>query len=352
MALLRIPNVSLRGISACVPKNVVSNHDYSWISVKEREQIIKTVGVETKRLAPIGITTGDLGLVAAEKLIEELNWNKEEIDLLIFVSQSRDYLLPATACILQDKLKLPKTTMALDISLGCSGYVYGLSVMSSLLSSGLMKKGLLIVGDTSTYSSYRDKTSYPLFGDAACVTALEYAKGNEDIFFNLQTDGSGYEAIIVRGGGARMYPDKKLLKYKSYGKGIIRNMLQPQLKGIEVFNFSLREVVPNIQELLAFSGHELNKTDYFVLHQANRLINETIRKLLKVEKEKWPYSIHKYGNTSSASIPLTIVSELKNETRDRKLKMILCGFGVGLSWGSVLIETEGVICPEVIEHAC
>lgn len=349
MAIFTISDVRIAGIAACVPKNIISNENYLWISKKERDQLIKTTGVTTKRVAPRGVTTSDLSIPATEKLIADLGWEKEEIDLLIFISQSRDYLIPGTSHILQDRMGFPKTIMAFDISLGCSAYVYGLSVVMSMISSGQIKKALLIMGDTSSFGSYRDKTTYPLFGDAATVTALEYRPNSAKTFFNLQTDGSGYDAIIIRGGGSRKFPTKEALRYKRYGKGIYRNELQPTLDGIRVFNFSLREVPPNMKKTLEYSNNTIDDIDYFVLHQANLLINDTLRKLMKVDKSKWPYSIHKYGNTSSASIPLTIVSELAEKARTGNIKYLLNGFGVGLSWGSVIVETDCIVCPDVIE---
>ncbi|NLJ07372.1 MAG: ketoacyl-ACP synthase III [Sphingobacteriales bacterium] len=294
------------------------------------------------------MATSDLAYDAANLLVSRLGWEMHDIDILIFISQSRDYLIPATACILQDRLGMPKTTLALDISLGCSAYVYGLSVISSMMSAGKLKKGLLIMGDTSTFGSYRDKTTFPLFGDAASVTALEYDETASPMHFNLQTDGSGYEAIIVYAGGARKFPNKKSLEQRQISKGVWRNELQPHLDGIKVFNFSLREVIPNIRALLDFTQTDIQSVDYFVLHQANLLINETLRKMLRQPAEKWPYSITKYGNTSSASIPLTIVSELR-ERAMQPMRLMLTGFGVGLSWGSVLVDTRQIVIPEIIE---
>ena len=239
--------------------------------------------------------------------------------------------------------------MAFDIGLGCSGFVYGLSVIGSLMSQSKMKKALLLAGDLSNVtSSYRDKSTYPLFGDAGTATALEYDEKAVPMIFNLQTDGSGHQAIMIHDGGVRNWVSKDSFKYHKYGEGIYRNNLQIALNGIEVFNFSLREVVPNIKATLEFAGKSLNDYDYFVFHQANRLINETIRKMLKVEKEKVPYSIHKYGNTSSASVPLTIISELQEEIKSRKIRFLLSAFGIGLSWGTVLLETEGVVCSGVV----
>jgi len=351
MALFSVPRIRISGMAACVPSQVVSNADYKWVSAKEREQLIKTVGVETKRIAPDGTTTSDLCVKAAEKLLEELGWNREEIQLIVFVSQARDYLIPATAGIIQDRLHLPKTTMAFDISLGCSGFVYGLSVAGSLLNATGIRKGLLMAGDIGHINaSYRDKSTYPLFGDAGTVTALEVAESSPVMQFNLQGDGSGYRAIMIPDGGFRNLIDRSSFDYKKYGEGIRRHRLHVSLDGIEVFNFSLREVVPNLKALLKFAGRELNEFDYVVFHQANRLINETLRKMLKLEPEKVPYSIRKYGNTSSGSIPLTMVSELGNQMRTGKVKLLLAGFGIGLSWGSVILETDGILCPEVMDY--
>ena len=349
MALFTVPNIRIAGMAAAVPEKEVSNLDYKWISVKERNQVVKTIGVEKRRTAVKGQTTADLCFAAASKLLDEMKWNREEIQALIFVSQSMDYIIPASSPILQDRLRLPKSCMALDIGLGCSGFVYGLSVISSLMSQSGMKKALLLAGDLSNVtSSYRDKSTYPLFGDAGTVTALEFDEKAVPMTFNLQTDGSGYQAIMIHDGGVRNLASKKSFTYKKYGEGIYRNKLQIALNGIEVFNFSLREVVPNIKAALEYAGKTLEDYDYLVFHQANRLINETIRKMLRVDKEKVPYSIHKYGNTSSASVPLTIISELQQEIGTKRLRFLLSAFGIGLSWGTVLLETEGVVCPGVL----
>jgi 3-oxoacyl-[acyl-carrier-protein] synthase III len=350
MAIFSIPNIKISGMAAGVPINEVFNADYKWIPLKERNQLIKTVGVEKRRIAVKGQTTSDLCFAAADKLLDELKWDRNEIQLLIFVSQSMDYIIPATSPILQDRLHLPKTCLAFDIGLGCSGFVYGLSVISSIMSQAHIKKALLLAGDLSTItSSYRDKSTYPLFGDAGTATALEFDETAVPMIFNLQTDGSGHEAIMIHDGGVRNWVSKKSFTYRKYGEGMYRNKLQINLNGIEVFNFSLREVVPNIKATLEYSGKTLNDFDYFVFHQANRLINETIRKMLKVDKEKVPYSIQKYGNTSSASVPLTIVSELQEEIRTKKVRFLLSAFGIGLSWGTVLVETDRVVCPGVLE---
>jgi len=348
MALFEISDIRVAGISACVPGKVLYNRDYGWIKESERELLIKTIGVEKRHVALAGQTTSDLCYQAATELLQKLNWDPSDINLLIFVSQSRDYVIPSTSTILQDRLKLPKTSMALDINLGCSGYVYGLSVITSMIKAAGISKSLLLVGDLSNVtSSYRDKSTYPLFGDAGTATALEYKPGAPPMKFNLQTDGSGYDAIIIRDGGVRNLASKESFVVKKYGEGIYRNRLQIELNGIEVFNFSLREVVPNIKTTLKHFSHELDDFDYLVFHQANKLINETLRKMLKVDPAKVPYSLKEYGNTSCASIPLTLVSQLKEALEAKSQKLLLSAFGIGLSWGTVLMETDGIIVPEV-----
>lgn len=350
MALFSIPNVRIDGVAGCVPKQSVSNRDYDWISEKERELLIKTTGIENRRMAADGVTTSDLCVPATRQLLKELKWEPEEVDLLVFISQSRDYFLPATAIILQDKLGLPKSSIAFDISLGCSGYVYGLSVVASMINSAHIKKALLLVGDISTFSlNYKDKSTYPLFGDAGTATALSYDAEAPALDFNLQSDGEGYEAIIIPDGGLRNPLQDESFEEKEVDKGIHRTNRNLALNGLDVFNFSLREVAPNIKKLYEFNSTVSSDYDYYVFHQANRLMNESIRKKLKVEPEKVPYSLGEFGNTSSASIPLTIVTELRDQLKEQR-RMLFSGFGVGLSWGSVSVKTDQLVVPELIEY--
>ncbi len=351
MALFSIPRLRVAGLAAAVPATRESNAKYAWIPQKERELLIKTVGVAEKRVISEGTATSDLCFAAAGKLLDELGWKRDEIGLLIFVSQTRDYLIPATSGILQDRLGLSRSTLVFDVNQGCSGFVYGLSLMGSLMTTTGLNKGLLLAGDISSLNaSYRDKSTHPLFGDAGTACALELHDGSPAMHFNLEGDGSGHEAIIIRDGGFRHILNKDSFKYRKYGPGIYRNRLHIELNGIDVFNFSLREVVPNIRGLLGFAGRSLEEADYVIFHQANRLINETLRKMLKLDPATVPYSIQKFGNTSSASIPLTIVSELGPVVREKPVKLLLSAFGIGLSWGSVLVDATPFVCPGVIEY--
>lgn len=350
MSIASIDGIKLSGLAASVPKNVESNRDYPFPSEKEKNLFIKTVGIENRRVAPVGLTASDLCLACAEELIEKLDISKEDIKVLIFVSQTPDYLIPPTSTVLQDKLKLPKDCIALDINLGCSGYVYGLFVASSLMKTLGAKKGLLLVGDVSTSClSKEDKSTAPIFSDAGSATLLEAGEASDKIYFNLQNDGSGFEAISIPDGGMRNPFKDESLEVKEISEGIRRNATHLIMQGMEVFNFSLREVAPNIRAVLEGSSTDINSIDYFVLHQANRLMNESIRKKLGVDGEKIPLSLKDFGNTSSASIPITMVTEMRDKLEGDDLKLVLSGFGVGLSWGSALIETNKITCLPLLE---
>lgn len=351
MALLSFEHVKIEGISACVPSHIEKNENYKILTEQERSQLIKTIGVSERRIADKNTTAADLCQQAAERLILELNWRKEEIGLLIFLSQSPDYYLPATSIVLQDKMGLPKNCMAFDMNLGCSGFIYSLSIASSLISSGNIKKALVLCGDKSSVSvPYSDKSTYPLFGDAGTATALSFNENSSPFQFNLKSDGDGYQNIIIYEGGCRNPVTKASLDVKEIEKGIQRNGLNLVLNGSNVFDFTLNDVLPTIKESLSISGNTTNDIDYFIFHQANLLMNETLRKLLKIPLEKTPYSLQNFGNTSSASIPLTIVSQINNEVRTKINKFLFCGFGVGLSWGTIILEMGNIVCPPLIEY--
>lgn len=351
MALFQINNVNISGLSAIVPANRIDNRDYTWISEQERELLIKTTGIESRRIVNNEATVLDLAYEGAKQLIERLRWDKSEIDLLILVTQSPDYIIPATSIILQEKLGLGKNCLAFDINLGCSGYVYGLSVASSMISAGAIKKGLLVVGDVSSKGiNPKDKSTAPLFSDAAAITALEYKEGAEPLQFCLQSDGKGFEAIIIPDGGIRNPISDQTLVEQEFEKGIIRNKRQLILNGLDIFNFSLREVAPNINNLLNHFSINKEEVDYWVFHQANLLMNEMVRKKMKLPSEKVPYSLKEYGNTSSATIPLTIINNLSESLKSGPKKLVLSGFGVGLSWGSCCVNLKNPVVLPIIDY--
>ena len=348
MAFLEFKNVRIAGIAAGVPKNIVSNY-----SLKQGEDIsadytpeafVEATGVKERRCSDT-LTTSDLSFAAAEKLIAELGWDKKEIEALIFVSQSADYFLPATACILQDRLGLSKDCYAEDVALGCSGWVYGLSNVASLVATGKIKKALLLAGDAKKRSKMKRD---PLFGDAGTVTAIEYEEGAKGFQFHFGTDGSGYDAIITPDGGSRNQISLESFELKEY-EGKMMTDLQTRMKGMDVFSFGITTAPKSVKKLAEHFEFDYQDYDYFVFHQANMKMNNQIVKKLKLEPEKVPSCMYQFGNTSSASIPMTIVSQLRGKFENNITKFLCCGFGVGLSWGTVALETQNVIIPEIVE---
>lgn len=343
MAFLQIKNVAIAGISACVPKQVMRT--ISTTDKYDADAFAETTGVLEKRYSN-DFTTSDLGQAAAEQLINDLGWNKSEIGALIFVSQTADYILPATSCILQDKLGLNKDCFALDISLGCSGWVYGLSVISSLMQTGMIRKGILIAGDARKQCF---EEADQLFGFAGTATAVEYNEGAEGFQFHFGTDGSGFDAIIKPVGGCRNQVTAKDLEPVMCEDGRMRHGFQTVMKGMDVFAFGITTAPKSIKKLVTEYNLNVENIKYYVFHQANRKMNETIRKKLKLTEEQVPYSMTHFGNTSSASIPITIVTQLANQLQNSTTELIGCGFGVGLSWGTVHFELSNPIISKLVE---
>lgn len=349
MALLTVRNVSLKGIASCVPANMEENAGLPLFKEDEAQKFSASTGIFRRRLADKNTTTSDLCYYAAEKLITELGWEKDSIECLVFVTQSPDYILPATSCILQERLGLGIDTYAIDISLGCSGWVYGLATISQMISASGMKRGLLLCGDTTTYTSTMDKSAYPLFGACGTATAFQFEENSAPMFMNLNTDGSGYKAIIIPDGGCRNPVTKDSLEYREIEEGISRNSLQTVLDGMDVFTFGISRAPQSVNKLLEYANVGRENVDYYLFHQANLFMNEKIRKKLKLTAEQVPYSLADFGNTSSASIPLTATTQIRGRLSGGKLKMVACGFGVGLSWGSVYLETNEIVCPDLVE---
>ena len=347
MAFLQFKNVRIAGFSAGVPKQIGSNLDRSLHNISDEytpEAFVEATGVLERHISD-NLTTSDLGYEAAEKLIADLGWDKKDVEALIFVSQTADYIFPATACILQDRLGLSKECYAADVALGCSGWIYGLSYVSGLMDAGTIRKAILIAGDAK--SRFHCVVN-PLFGHAATATAIEYSEGADGFMFHFGTDGSGYDAIIIPDGGSRNQttPDSFNTEMVD-GREI--NRLQGRMKGMDVFAFGISTAPKSIKNLAEHYGFDYQDADYFVFHQANMKMNNTIVKKLKLDTEKVPSCMYHYSNTSSASIPLTIVTQLKGKIEHQPTKFICCGFGVGLSWGTLAMETNDIVISDLVE---
>lgn len=350
MATFLINDIAIKGISCCVPKNKERNVDLDMLSKEEIQKFIDATGIEERRIATQDICTSDLCCEAAEKLIKDLNWKKEEIEILVFVSQTSDYILPVSAAILQDRLGLSTDCVAFDVPLGCSGYVYGISIIASMMKATGMKKGLLLAGDTSSkLLSKSDKSTVPLFGDGGSASAFEMDEKAEKLLFDFGTDGSGYKTIMINDGGSRKRTDPSSLVYEKIEPGIERNACQLVLDGMDVFSFGITQAPKTVNKLIEKFEIDKYAIDHFVFHQANLMMNKMIVKKLKLPLEKVPYSLKKFGNTSSTTIPLTIVTELKEKLSQATQDIIICGFGVGLSWGTAKIRFDNVMISDLIE---
>ena len=352
MSLIHYNNVEIKGISAAVPKNIIDNRNYTKILTKQEvENTIRTTGIAKRRFVAEGVCSSDLCCEAAEKLIKDLNINRESIDLMIFVSQTPDYHQPATAPILQYRLNLSKNCAAFDINLACSGYVYGLSTAFSYASQDGINNVLLLVGETlSKTTSPKDKTTCLLFGDGGTATLIGKSKGKKLSYFSLNTDGSGEYALKIAGGGYRNPSSEETLKARVSKDGSIRSDEQLFMDGMEVFNFTMREVPKDIKRVLKYSNYTIDEIDYIVFHQSNKFMIDFFAKKLKYPIEKVPYSLQKFGNTSAVSIPLTIVSEMKDRIINcKKKKIVISGYGGGLSWGTALFDLDDVNISVLIE---
>jgi 3-oxoacyl-[acyl-carrier-protein] synthase-3 len=344
MAQATLRNVRYAGMTSCVPRRILSNIDDCPPQLRSaRERIIRNIGIETRRICSEWQCFSDLAFDATERLLAALKWERDEIDALIVVTQSPDYLIPATAIILQDRLKLKQTTIAFDINLGCSAYAFGMHVLGSMIAAGGIKKGLLLVGDKAA------TVLEPLFSDAGTATALEYDPDAAPMYFDLNSDGSGHKAIMLPAGGHRepyglqhMVPDKD-------DDGIWRSPAALILDGPAVLSFSTQQVPPAVRQLLEYAGCPMDAIDYFIFHQANRMINETIRKKLGLPAEKVPSTLHDFGNTSGASLPVTMTARLHEVLNGQRKKLLMSGFGIGLSWGSCIVDVDGAVFPAMIE---
>ena len=340
MAILKFSGIGISGIAAAVPSIVYDNLEGAeFFSEKERKSVVRMTGIRQRRVASPEICASDLCYEAADQLLKEMNIDRDTIDLLIYVSQTPDYRMPATGIILQDRLGLSKDTAAFDVNLGCSGYVYGLSMAFSYLNNKSFRRVLLLNGETRTRAySFKDKSTGLLFGDGGTATLIEKRDEAGGSTFSLNSDGSRSHYIMIKSGGYRNRSTPESLQEKVYEDGSIRTDEHGVMDGAGVFDFTIKDIPADIELVLNEFGCSIDGIDFFLLHQANKFITDHIAKKLQIPLEKVPYSLQKYGNTSSVSIPLTIVSELRDSPIIDNCKILMSGFGVGLSWGTAILD--------------
>ena len=352
MAFLTIPNVRIKGISACVPSQVEENKDLPFYTPEEAAKVIETTGVERKHIVSDGVTASDLCQKACEKLLSDLNWEPESIDAICYVTQTPDYLNHPTGFVIHKNMNFSSDCMVLDVFHGCPGWVVGLSTLASLVSLGSIKRAILVDGDSITIGRIAlDRESMPLFGDCGTATALEFDEKAPLMHFNHGTNSQDGDALIHNEGGARNpYTFKSAEIEIKLRKGELspEDVAVDTMDGMSVFSFGISAPPKSIKKLCAEFGIELEGVDKVVIHQANLYMVKTIIKKLKIDPEKAPSCLKEYGNTTSTSIPLNIVSQCKNDYSTKKQKTVVCGFGTGLSWAAAYFETDSIVVPEVI----
>ena len=345
-------NVKVSGVVTVIPptiKNIDDEIELYGGNQKQIARIKKAVGLSQRHVVEPGTTTLDLCLQASERLISNLNVDKSIIDGVVFVTQTPDHFQPSNAAILHGKLGLNTDVAAFDISLGCSGYVYGMWLAHMMIETRTCSNILLLAGDTlSQCVNKRDRSTAPLFGDAGTATLIQYENSFSASHFSLHTDGSGSNHIIHPAGAFRMPSSEQTSIEEGDSEGNYRSKNDLFMNGAEVFNFSIKTEPVAIKEIIEFSNCSLDDIDFVFFHQANQYIISNIVRRLKLPKEKAPSDIvSKYGNQSSASIACAISHTFGNTGVAENYKVILSGFGVGLSWASSIIHLNNTYTPSI-----
>jgi 3-oxoacyl-[acyl-carrier-protein] synthase-3 len=310
--------------------------------------VIKLTGIAQRRLADEGTCASDFCYAAADRLIKAMKIDRGEIDALIFTTQAPDYRMPATGIVLQHRLGLPNTTLAFDLPLGCSGFVYGLSIAFNLCNQPQFNQVLILDGESKSRPK-TDKAMSLLFSDGGTATLIRKTDRRNPTYLSLHSDGSRWQALHTPAGGCRNPTSLETLKMKKREDGSIKDDEYSTMDGAAVFEFTITDVPRDIKNTVKRAQTTFEDVDYVVYHQANKFITDHFSKKLKIPRDKIIYSLHKFGNTSSFSIPLTIVSELNTQLNGTKKKLLMSGFGVGLSWGTVITEFDNCTICEILE---
>jgi 3-oxoacyl-[acyl-carrier-protein] synthase-3 len=346
MSKTRIEGIRIAGIASCVPPRVVDNLEAgAQHGAVEVRKVVAMAGVRNRHVVDAGVCASDLSCQAARGLLEKLDWAPESITGLIMVTQSPDYFLPSTSCLIHKWLGLSADCASFDVGLGCSGYPYGLYLAATMLKAGGHQRILVLHGETpSRFPAADDRATSLLFGDAGSATALTLQEGGRESVFNLCTDGSGYDTLIIRGGAFR---DRHPADPRD---------LSVYMDGAAIFNFTIQRVPPLVRDTLELAAASVNDVDAFILHQSNQYIMRYLATKCGLPAEKMPIVLGEFGNTGGASVPLTITQAFKNpaQAADRSVpaRLMMLGYGVGLSWGAALMDLppDAVLLHSVFEN--
>lgn len=330
-------NSKISKIEYFLPEKVLNNKEIeNKFPGFTAEKISEKIGIDQRHIVSQNETALDLAYLAAEKLLK--NYDRSVIDFIILCTQSPDYFLPTSACILQEKLKLKTSVGAFDFNLGCSGYIYGLAIAKGFISAGIASNVLLITSETySKYINPLDKGNMTIFGDAGAATIIEQSTQQDIMEFVLGTDGKGFNNLIVPNGGSRnkYYPEAKELIDESGNVHTDNNLY---MNGPEIFNFTIKNIPNLIQQVLNKTNIRFEEVDFFIFHQANKYMLDYLRKKIKIPEEKFYINMQKTGNTVSSTIPIALKDCIDQGVVKHGDKVLLAGFGVGYSWGATLIN--------------
>ena len=345
MAKWEIKNVNIAGVAMAVPEHTVKTTEIDLFTQEEAEVFDKTVGIKSRHIAPDTMCASDMCQAAGEKLLEELGWEKESINALIFESVTGDYRTPPTSCLLQDRMGLSEDCFCMDIPMGCCGCMYAITVAGNLLTTGQIKRALLLVGDTALrMGSMKDKSHVPLFGDGGTALALEYDETANDIIIDFHTLGKGGDALMTPHGGFRHPATPESFEYEDFGNGIVRAPIHTMINGMNVFSFAISRPPKSVEQFMADYNLDRNSDiDYFLIHQANKMIVDRVVKKLKLPLEKVPYNLEEFGNLGGASIPSLMVTRIADKLRKEPTTILGSSFGLGLSWGTMLLKTKPMV---------
>jgi 3-oxoacyl-[acyl-carrier-protein] synthase-3 len=331
----KISGIKISAISSCVPKNKLDLYSLNkYFGDIEINKIINTTGIKSIRQSDYNTTSSDLCFFSSKKIIDDCKIPLDEIDGLIFVSQTGDYKMPQTSHILQSRLGLKEDTICYDLPIGCNGYIYGLFQASLLIQSSACKKVLLLSGDTTTkIINDKDRSLKMVFGDGGSATLIE--KGNDDMSFIIYSDGEKYQDLIIKSGGCRFPYSTLENELITDDDGNCRTNSDLFMDGMSIFNFAIKRVPLLIEEILSYNEWNKEEIDLFALHQANKFMIDYLRKKTKIAVDKMPVVVDGFGNTGPATIPILLTETLNDDNVSIYKKVILCGFGVGLSWGAL-----------------
>lgn len=346
MAVLKTTRARIAGVTCSYPAQEVTTAATAERLGTDAKRVFAMTGIESRRVAPPDLCASDLCADAAERLLAALRWDKNSVNALIFLSQTPDHVLPATACLLQKKLGLSNSCVCFDINMGCSGYVYGLMTAASFVEAGLGRV-LLLVGDTiNRICSEDDRSVAFLFGDAGSATALE--RGEENATFVVGTDGGGAGHLIIRAGQCRQRATPELCLRTEVEQANIRSPQELYMNGSEVLAFALREVPRLFDQLQKESEIDKDRFDAVVMHQANQFMLDGLARKMGLVKDRVPSSVRLFGNTSCASIPVTLSCCLRDKLKNSRMNVAMLGFGVGWSWGGCAMEIGPIEMPEPV----